>query len=105
MPVLGGYALGVELHAVHGQRFMLKAHDRVARFGRHFETIRQASALDSEGVIARALKGIRHIGEDALAGVGYGRQLAMHEFTRPDDLTTEGLTDRLVTQANAKDRS
>ena len=42
MPVLGGDALGVKLHAVNGQRFMLQSHDRVARFGGHFEAIRQA---------------------------------------------------------------
>src|SRR6185503_13575990 len=58
--VLGGDALGVELHAVHGMRLVLQAHDQASlrrgRLGCDGEAPGQARALHDERMIARHLE-------------------------------------------------
>src|SRR5271154_1830151 len=54
MAVLGGDALGMELHAVHRQPRVRKPHDQAAvGIGGHRQVARQAFALDHERVVAR----------------------------------------------------
>src|SRR5688572_29914372 len=44
--VLGGDALGMELHAVDGQRLVAQAHDDLAGLGSDFEILREARTVD-----------------------------------------------------------
>src|SRR3990172_3814380 len=68
--LLGGDALGVELHAVHGVRLVHEPHDQAVRgLGRDLEAAGQAFPLDDERMIARHLEAIRQPLEDAFAGV------------------------------------
>src|SRR5664279_395333 len=55
--VLGGDALGVKLHAVHGQARMRNAHHQtVVGFGVDGERARHAGALDHQRMIARGVE-------------------------------------------------
>ena len=57
MALFGGDALGMELHAMHGMRLVLQAHDdAVVRLGRDLEAIGQGRALDDQRMIARDLE-------------------------------------------------
>ena len=68
MAVLGGDALGMELHAVHRMRLVLQAHDdAVGRLGRDLEHVGQALALDDQRMIARHLEALGQALEHALA--------------------------------------
>src|SRR5262245_10409790 len=102
--VLGGDALGMKLHAMNGEPLVLQSHDCVTGLGRNLETIGQCFALDDQGVVARALEAVGHIGENAFAAMRDGRQLAMHQLLRPDDLAAECLSDGLMTEADAQNR-
>src|SRR4030088_1073350 len=54
MPVLGGDAFGMELHAVNGQRPMGEAHHQaVGGFRRHLQVARHRGAIDDQRVVAR----------------------------------------------------
>src|SRR5436190_6548400 len=93
--VLGGDALGMELHAVHGMRRVLHAHDHAAlgrgSLGRDGEAVGQARTLDDEGVIARHLEPLGQALENALALVGDLGKLAVHEHRCADHLAAVGL--------------
>src|SRR6187200_1784094 len=103
--LLRGNALGMELHAMDRQRAMLHGHDQpVIRLGGDVEAVRQGRAVDDQRMIARGLEGPRRAFENAFAAVGDHRQLAMHEHRRTLDVTAEGLTDRLVTEAHPEQR-
>src|SRR5262245_20489492 len=98
-------ALGMELHAMDRQRAMLHRHDHpVVGFRGDVQTVRQRRAVDDQRMVAGGLEGLRRSLEDALAGVGDHRQLAVHELRRPLDQAAKGLADRLVPEADAEQR-
>ena len=102
----GQERLGVELHALDGQRLVAHAHDLVLRRSRAV-TSRQSGtrrALDHQRVVARRLERVRQPGEHALAVVVDRRRLAVHDPRGAHDLAAEGLADGLVAQADAQDR-
>src|SRR5262245_37229724 len=105
MAMLGGDAFGMELHAVHRQRFVCKPHHQTVRgLGRHVEIARQRLALDHQRVIARSFERRIYAAKHAAAVVLDLRQFAMNRHRRPHDLAAEGLADRLMTQAHPEDR-
>src|SRR6516225_7134645 len=105
MTVLGGDAFGVELHAVHRQALMRKPHHQtVIGLGRHVEIARHALALNHQRMIARRFERRIDAAKYAAAAMLDLRQFAMNWNRRAHDFATEGLGDRLVTQADAKDR-
>src|SRR5260370_19494381 len=55
--VLGGDALGVELHAMDGQRLVAQAHDDVAGLGGDLKLARKARAVDDQRMITSRLEG------------------------------------------------
>src|SRR5262245_21339158 len=67
--VLGGDALGVELHAVDGVRLVFKPHDEPVGFRGHDQVLRQAGPLDDQRVVARNFETHRQRGKHALAGM------------------------------------
>ncbi len=70
VPLLGGDALGMELHAMHGMRLVLQPHDdAVRRLGRDLEAVGQRLPLDDQRVVARHLERLGQALEDALARV------------------------------------
>src|SRR3954468_21136568 len=103
--VLREDGLGVELHALDGQRAVAHAHD-LAVLGPcgDLELRRAARALDGERMVARRLVRRRQALEDAAALVVDARDLAVHEGLRVDHLAAEGLADRLVAEAHTEDR-
>jgi hypothetical protein len=55
-------------------------------------------------MVARGLKGIREPCKDGLVVVMDHRGLAVHEVQCANHISTEGLADRLVAEADAEDR-
>ena len=105
MAVLGGDALGMELHAVHGVALVLHAHDEaVGGLGRDLERVGQARALDDQRMVARRREVLRDAVEDALAGMVHLGSLPCIRRRRADDPAAIGLADRLVAEADAEDR-
>src|SRR5688572_14768043 len=103
--VLGEDGFGVELDALHRQGAMAHAHDfAVLGPGRHLELGRATRPLDRERMVARGVVRRGQPGEDALAAMVYARDLAVHERVRVHHLATEGLADRLVSEAHPEDR-
>jgi hypothetical protein len=98
--VLGGDAFGMKLHAVHGMRLVLQAHDDglagLGGLGGDGQTIGQAGALDDQRMIARDLECPGQALEHALGLVGDLGELAVHEDRRADDFAAVGLADRLM---------
>src|SRR5688572_28055838 len=95
----------MELHAIDGKRLVAKAHDLA--FGRpraDLEHVRQALALDDQGVVTRGRERARDAGEDAAPVVLDRRRLAVHEARRADHLASEDLADALVAETYAEDR-
>src|SRR5258708_10395044 len=78
--VLGGDALGVELHAMDGQRLVAQAHDDVAGLGGDFEILWETGTVDDPRMLARGLEGGRDVLEHALAFVLPARSPTMHGF-------------------------
>src|SRR5271169_6200133 len=103
MAVLRGNALGVELHAVHRQLAVRKAHDDAAVSVRGYgEFARQAFALDDERVIACRVKRRVDAAKNPAAIVPDFRQLAVDQLRRAHHLAAEGVADRLVTETDAE---
>src|SRR5262245_29235285 len=67
--VLGGDALRVELYTIDGMRLVLQPHDEPVGFRGHHEVLRQAGALDDQGVVARDFETFRQRAKHALAGM------------------------------------
>src|SRR6185295_7977862 len=63
-----------------------------------------ARTVDDQRMIARRLERSVDAAEDAAAPVLDQRELAMHRNRRAHDLAAEGLADRLMAEADAKDR-
>src|SRR3982074_3556112 len=106
MPVLGGDAFGMELHAVNGQRPMGEAHHQaVGSFRRHLEVARHRVAVDHERMVARRPERAVDAAKDALAAMADLGQLAMHRQGRAHDVTPESLADRLMAETDAEDRN
>src|SRR5579871_5874195 len=70
----------------------------------HLELIRRGLALDDERVIARRLERAVQAAKDALSVVGDAGNLAVHRLTGAHDLAAEGLSDRLMAEADAENR-
>jgi hypothetical protein len=68
MPVFAHDGFGVELHAFHGQCEVAHAHDlAVVSLSGNFQVGGQASALDGQGVMARANQRIGQAAKHTLA--------------------------------------
>ena len=112
---LGEHALGVELHALDGQRAMAQAHDDggssfagavdLGSAGGDGERVRKRIFGDDERVIAGAGERRGQRFEDALAVVGDGAGFAVHELMGTNDLAAEGFADGLVAETDAEDGS
>ncbi len=59
MPVFGGDALRVELHAMDVLGLVLQPHDQAIRLGGHLKAVWKTVSLDDQGVIARCGKILR----------------------------------------------
>src|SRR5215210_5828501 len=97
-------ALGVKLHALHGELFVPHAHDD-AVFGPagHGEALGHRIGLDDERVIACRLEALRQTPVHPLAVVQYPRGLAVHGLPAYD-LAPVSLPYGLMTEANTQHR-
>ena len=85
------------------QLAVLQAHDHaVFRLGGNLKTIRQARPVDDQGVIAGRVERAWQSLEHTLVRMGDRADLAVHRHRPTGDLATEGLSDRLQPEANAK---
>src|SRR5262245_14387693 len=100
--VLGGDALGVELHPIDGMYLVLQPHDQPVGFRRHLEVGGQISALNDQGVVAGHLEAARQGTKHALAGVMDLRELAVHRLGRAHDPAAVGLANGLMAEAHAQ---
>src|SRR5262249_29684454 len=101
--MLRGNALGMELHAVHGEFAMGEAHDQpVLALRRDLEAGRQRCPLDHKRVVAGRGEARRNVMEYALALMRDLAQLAVHGRGAADDLAAEGLPDGLMPETNAE---
>src|SRR5689334_12280678 len=97
MPVLGGDAFGMKLHAVHRQLPMREPHHQAVRgFGGHIQIARHGRTLDHQRMIARRFERRIDAAEDTAAAMLDFGQLAVDRRGGPHDFAAEGLTDRLV---------
>src|SRR4029079_10422336 len=105
MAVLGGDALGMKLHAVHGPRLVRKPHDQaVIGFGGDAERVRKAIALDHQRMVARRLERAVDAAEHAFAAMAHLAELAVHRLRRAHHLAAERLADGLMAETDAEDR-
>ena len=105
VPVLGGDALGMKLHAMDRQALMHHAHDQaVVGLGIDDQFARHAVALDHQRVVARGLERPVDAAEDAGALVPDVRELAVHRHRRAHHLAAEDLADGLMAEADAEQR-
>src|SRR5215813_655890 len=96
----------MELHAFQCCFAMPHSHDlTILALRGDLEARGQARAFDDQRVVARSRERALEAPEYARAVVRHFGQLAVHHAVRPDDPSPEGLTDRLVTKADAKDRN
>src|SRR5439155_15427577 len=97
--------LGVKLHAFGLVTPMPHTHDdAVIGLRGDRKLAGQGFALDDQGMIASRGKGIREFPKDILTVVMNLARLAVEKFRRANHFSTERRTDRLVSEANAKDR-
>jgi hypothetical protein len=106
---MGQKTFGMELHAEQRFGAVLDGHDFARTVGGiapggHFQFLGQCVGLDHEAVITGGLKRIVDALKQGAAVVADLIDLAVHESTRADDLSAEGLADGLMPQADAQDR-
>src|SRR6202050_5459933 len=105
MSVLRSDALRMELHAMHGLVAMLQAHDHaIIRCCRYFEAGGHGGRIDGERVVARGFETVFDPAKHAAVGMPDAAELALHRRRRAHDRSTKGLSDRLMAEADAKDR-
>src|SRR5262249_30938065 len=76
VPVIGGNALGVELHAVHRQLAVGKPHDKASvGLSRHGEFVRHGIVVNHQRMIARCPERSVDAAEYALPAVAHLREL------------------------------
>ena len=103
--MLGGDALRMELHAVHGKRAMGKPHDHaVMGLRRHRQIVRQARAFDHERMVARGLEWGIDAAKHAFTLVLDLGQLAVDLNWGAHDLAAESLPDRLMAETDTQQR-
>src|SRR5215831_10123111 len=94
----------MKLHAVDRPLAMAHAHDgAVVRPRADFERVRNR-IRDNEGVVTAGDEWLGDAAENAAAVVFHAGHLAMHQYRRADDVAAEGVTDRLVSEADAEHR-
>ena len=102
--MLGEDGLGMELHALDGQRLVAHAHDlAIGRPGRDLEFGRASVLLDGERVVAIDREVLRQVGEHAFAGGRDLAGLAVHQLLRAHDPAAERRADGLVPEADTED--
>src|ERR1035437_6679173 len=105
MAVLGGDALGMELHAVHRQARMRETHHQaIVGFGIDGQLARHAGAFHHQRMIARGVERPVDAAEHAGAGVLDLEHLAVGR-RRAHHFAAERLPDRLMPEADAEDRN
>src|SRR5215472_3867429 len=87
MPVFGGNAFGMKLHAVHRQSAMREPHHQtILAFGGDVEIARQRLSLDHQRVVTRRFERRIDAAKHARAAMLDFRQFAVHRDRRPHDL-------------------
>ena len=101
---MGKHTLRVELHPFNRQTPVANTHDfTIIHSGSgHFETVRQAGVLDSEGVIACCGEWIRHPFKDTRVCVLDLTGFAMHQSSCAYNFASECLSDGLMPKADTK---
>ncbi len=95
----------MELHAVQGPGLVADAHDfALGRPGGYVEVrVRPRFLFDNERVVTGRVERVRQAGEDALAVVVNGRDLAVHDSHVANDFAAKSMADALVAEADAED--
>src|SRR5712691_4736288 len=110
LAVLGPARFGVKLHPINGVVPVLHGHDLdglagpVGAHRRDDQGGRERLGLDHKRVVAHRGEGARDALKQLVLVVDDGACLAVHQAGRADDLASECLADRLVSQADAEDR-
>jgi len=98
-------ALRMKLHAANGIILVADSHDfPLTGLSRDLQAIRHSLAFDHQGMIPGGGERVGHVFEQALPVVLDRRRFAMHYPIIDNDLTTEGVADALVAQADAEER-
>jgi len=103
--MFGSNAFRMELHAMRRKPLVRKRHDETIGFRRHRQDIRHGVAAHDEGMVARREKRSVDTVKNRFSLVFDRRELAMHGFRRPDDLAAISLSERLMAEANPKNRN
>lgn len=96
----------MELNTMNGELLVHEAHDgAILSFRGDLQAVGQGVAFDDEGVVAGGYDRARKAGEDTFTSMENRGCLAMHEVFCADDFSSKNLTDRLVAEADSKDRN
>src|SRR5690554_3921250 len=110
MALAGKDRLGVELHPLHVELPVAKAHDQprgdviVVDPGGDLQAVGQRGALHHQGMVAGHLQRVLEAREEPEPRVANGRGLAVHHLGGAHHLAAVDLADGLVTQADAQYR-
>jgi len=110
LPRIGKHTLGVELDTFDFKLSMTKAHDRAAPVSlgspsADFQIRRQTLFFHDERVVPRGRHRHGQPLKDCPIVVDDGAGLAVHQMRRADDFAPERFTNRLMSQADSKDRN
>jgi cation transport regulator ChaC len=94
----------VELHALEIEGAMAHPHDEAVRPGGHFKLARQALIEHYERVVTADDEWVRDTSEDAGVIVGHEAGSTVQQLWRHDDVATEGLCYRLMTETDTEKR-
>jgi len=96
----------MKLYAPNRELPVTDAHDlMILRGGGDCQAFGQGITLNHEGVVTGGWKFLRHILKNILVVMTDLRGFPVHQLIGPNNFPAEGLPDRLVAEANAKERN
>ena len=96
----------MELHALEAEFPVAQAHDdAIGGFGGNLQVAWKRFALDDERVVARRCEWLCEVFKNTTAVVLDFAGLAVHQFLRADDASTESRSDGLMAKAHTEDRN
>src|SRR5262249_39951561 len=103
--MFGRNAFWMKLHAMRRKVLMRKSHDETVGRCCHDQALRHRIASDNERMIANAPERAVKPTKNHLAVMFNSRELAVHRFWGAHGLPAKSLAERLMPEANPKDRN
>src|SRR5262245_44665546 len=103
-PVFGRNAFGMKLHAMRREALVGKSHDETIGHRCNGQALRHRIAPHNERMVANAPERAVKATKNHFTTMFNSRELAMHRFWRAHDFAAKTLPERLVSEANPKDR-